>query len=143
MNKYRALVLILLTLPFASALAAQEKAASPSGEAWSSYYYVNVPIVRVYSHRLGYVVTYQKSGYEVGRTYLPLAWFEKAGSKGDLIMLKSGKQWPYMTIFYKDGAFSHIRLHVRREVTHESWGNLPQGTDIDDKFDVEELKLEL
>lgn len=88
------------------------------------------------------MVMYRKSGAELGRTYLPAKWFSQAGGKGELLKMNTGKTWPYMTVFYKDGAFSHIRVFVRGDLSHPSWGNLPQGSNIDDKFDIEELQLE-
>ncbi len=123
---------------------AQDSAGSGAtkGENWSSYYYVNVPLEKVYPHRLGYVISYRKGGAELGTAYLPMKWFEEAGGKGDLVNLDAGANWPYLTVYYKDGAFSHVRLFVRKNLNHLSWGNIPQGAQIDEKFDLEDLKLE-
>ena len=109
---------------------------------WSQYYYINVPIDKVYPYKTGYMVLYRKSGTELARAYLPLKWFLSSGGKGELIKLDAGTEWPYMSVFYKDGAFDHVRLYVRRDMSHPSWGNLPQGTNLDAQFNTEDLKLE-
>jgi hypothetical protein len=116
----------------------------------SSYYYVNVPIERIYPYRKGYVIDYPTSAVlGIARTYIPLEWFEDGPRKetgevprGEIILLGSGKSWPYLTVYYKDGAFSHVRIYVRKERSHESWGGIPLNVNLDDKFaDVTDLKL--
>lgn len=109
---------------------------------WSSMYYINVPIEKIYPHNLGYMVLYRKSGIELGRAYIPQAWFSEAGGKGEIIRIASGTLWPYMSVYYNQGQFSHVRLYIRRDRAHPSWGMLPQGTRIDERFNIEELNLE-
>lgn len=109
---------------------------------WSSYYYVNVPIEKIYPHRLGYVIIYRKGNTDMATLYVPIAWFTKSDGKGDIIDLNVDKTWPYFSVFYKDGKFDHIRLFLRKDFSHPSWGNLPQGTDIDSKFNIQELNPE-
>jgi hypothetical protein len=120
------------------------------------YYYVNVPVFKVYPYRKGYVVTYRKGAVGSATTYLPIEWFEDdnrggdgtdsaaagAPPKGEVILLGPGTQWPYLAVYYKDGVFSHVRLYVRKERSHETWGDVPAGINIDDKFEgVETIKL--
>jgi hypothetical protein len=123
-------------------LIAQEEDSSSK----NPYYYVNVPIERIYPHRKGYVVSYRKGVTGLAQAYLPVEWFVSGignGGKGDILLLGPGTAWPYLTVFYKDGAFSHVRLYVRKERTHESWGSIPLTVNLDDRFeDVEDLKLE-
>jgi hypothetical protein len=60
-----------------------------------------------------------------------------------MVYMTSGSEWPSMTIYYKNKEFSHVRLKVRRAIGHESWGNIDQGVNIDDRFEnVEDIKLE-
>jgi hypothetical protein len=125
-------------------------ASQVSQKSESEYYYVNVPIVKVYPYRRGFVVEYQKTGYGGrGTVYLPLEWFHsnnegEAPFKGELIALGTGSSWPSLTVYYKNKEFSHVRLYVRRDATHQSWGNIPQQVNIDDRFEgVESVKLEL
>jgi hypothetical protein len=119
-----------------------QNASIPQGHE-SEYYYVNVRLDRVYPYRKGYVVSYRKNVREVARLYLPQEWFSGAAAKGELIRLQRGTEWPSLTIYYKGGEFSHVRLYVRPEPNHESWGNIPLTEDLDRYFeDVTDLKLE-
>jgi hypothetical protein len=129
---------------------AQETVSSP-------YYYVNVPIQRIYPYRKGYVVTYRKGAIGSATTYLPIEWFEddnrggdsadsaSAGAPplGEMLLLGPGTQWPYLAVYYKDGEFSHVRLYVRKERSHETWGDIQAGVNLDDRFEgVDTIKLE-
>ncbi|MDR0561339.1 MAG: hypothetical protein LBG73_01450 [Spirochaetaceae bacterium] len=117
----------------------------------SPYYYVNVPIERIYPYKKGYVVDYRtgSTGTMAARTYLPLEWFQDrarnetgAPPKGEVIYLGPGSSYPYLTVYYKDGEFSHVRLYLRRERSHISWGSIRMGEDLDSHFeDVSDLKL--
>lgn len=109
---------------------------------WANLFYINVPIEKIYPHTLGFMVLYQKSNNELGRLYLPDSWFTASGGKGDLIKMDAGTTWPYLVIFYKDGKFSHVRLYVKRDKSHPSWGLLPPDANIADKFKVDEIKIE-
>jgi hypothetical protein len=109
----------------------------------SEYYYVNITLEKVFPYRKGYVVQYRKGQFGYGRTYLPAEWFTDAGAKGEIITLPPGKVWPTLTVYYKNGAFSHVRLYVHRVATHESWGSIPQNINLDDKFDyLDSIKIE-
>jgi len=120
---------------------AKAEAVDIKAENSSAYYYVNVHIEKVYPHQLGYMIAYRKSGAELGQAYLPGTWFTKSAGKGELIRLEGGAQWPYLSVYYKDGKVDHVRLFVRAEFSHQSWGHIPSTANIDDRFNVEELKL--
>jgi hypothetical protein len=139
MKKFSLLVLPVLVFSLGLPLSAQEKRQFKESE----FYYVSVPIEKIFSYRNGYVVVYRKGVNQMARTYLPLEWFNNAGGKAEQIALGSGKAWPYLTIYYKSGEFSHIRLYVRQERTHETWGVVPMNINIDEYFEgIEEIKLE-
>ena len=109
----------------------------------SDAYYFNVPIERIYAHRLGYVVLYRRGTHMMTRTFIPMEWFHEAASRAELIGLGTGNEWPSMSVFYRDGEFSHVRLRVRRHRGHESWSIVPLTAKIDEYFQgIEELKLE-
>ena len=79
----------------------------------------------------------------MARVVLPAEWFTEIGGKGEVVGLDSGKEWPSMSVFYKGGAFSHVRLQLRRSRAHETWGVVPLNVNIDDYFKgIEEVKLE-
>ncbi|MDR2486006.1 MAG: hypothetical protein LBD55_11530 [Treponema sp.] len=114
------------------------------------YYYVNVPIERIYPYRKGYIIDYQTgaTGTRTARTYIPLEWFEDGQRvengmpRGEIILLGPGNSWPYLTVYYNEGEFSHVRLYIRRERSHGSWGGVPTGMNLDEYFeDVSDLKL--
>lgn len=115
------------------------------------YYYVNVPIERVYAYKKGYVVAYRTGVLVPGlaHLYLPIEWFEDGPRveealppKGEVILLGPGNSWPYLAVYYKEGEFSHVRLYIRRERNHASWGGIPLTVNIDDRFEgVEDIKL--
>ncbi|MDR2747526.1 MAG: hypothetical protein LBB77_08785 [Treponema sp.] len=124
-------VCIVVALFQIAPLSAQDVPADKESE----YFYYNVPIERVYPYRRGYVVKYRKGSMGVATTYLPREWFNDAASKGDLIYLSPGPKWPYLAVYYKGGQFSHVRLYLRRDRDHESWGNIPLGVNLDEHFD--------
>ena len=109
----------------------------------SEYYYFNVPIEKIYTHRLGFIVIYRRGSHQFTRTFLPEEWFTDTAGKGEMIRLGPGSEWPSMTVYHKNGEFSHVRLRVRRHRSHESWGVVPLTANIDEYFKgIEEIKLE-
>ncbi|MDR0400771.1 MAG: hypothetical protein LBH51_07480 [Treponema sp.] len=134
-------VLIVLAVVQIAPLTAQED--PPAGQ---GYYYFNAPIDRVYPYRKGYVVKYRKTAsQDVGTLYLPREWFVTAAGRGELIFLAPGPKWPYVSVFYNEGKFSHIRLYLRQDRGHETWGNIPQNVNLDEFFDnvsEEDFRLE-
>jgi hypothetical protein len=72
-----------------------------------------------------------------------LEWFEGTASKADLINIGSGQMWPHMTVYYKNKEFDHIRVFVRKERGHETWGQVPLTVNIDDRFaNTDTIELE-
>jgi len=105
--------------------------------------YINVSLERIWPHRLGYVVQYRRPGNRVARAYLPGEWFTGGDSRGEIITLPRGNSWPSMSVFFRDGEFSHVRLNIHRSPSHQSWGNIPQTVNIDDRFEgVESVELQ-
>jgi len=108
----------------------------------SEYYYKNISLEKIYPYRNGYVIQYRRGINMIDKAYLPMSWFTSSAGKGEIVTLPVGKAWPSLSIYYKNGEFSHIRLYVHRVQTHETWGVIPQGVNIDSYFEnVEELKL--
>lgn len=133
----------LLFLVFAvSPLIAQESAGGAFGKFKneSEFYYVNVPIERVYPHQLGYLVMY-RFGDGLKRAYLPHTWFSKAAGKAQLVRISSGNVWPYLVVYYRNKEFSHAVLYVHSNFGHESWGTIPAHSDLSRHFDTEELHV--
>ena len=109
----------------------------------SEFYPVNVSLEKIWPYRRGYIVQYRKGLYQFGRAYLPAEWFTNAASKGEIITLPPGNAWPSMTVYYKNGEFSHVRLYVHRSFSHQTWGSVPQSVNVDSNFDdIETIRLE-
>jgi len=104
--------------------------------------YINVSLERIWPHRLGFVVQYRRPGNRVARAYLPSEWFSSGDSRGELLTLPVGNSWPSMSVFFRDGEFSHVRLNVHRSPLHQSWGTIPLTVNIDDRFEVETVELQ-
>ncbi|MDR2069131.1 MAG: hypothetical protein LBP71_04615 [Spirochaetaceae bacterium] len=137
------LVLLILGAVLGGVLPMSAQQNTPAANNESEYYYVNVPLEKIYPYRKGYVVAYRKGVNQLARAYLPIEWFTDAAGKGDLIYMNSGTSWPYLAVYYKNGEFSHVRLYVRKDRGHSTWGNIPLSVNIDDRFEnVDGLKLE-
>jgi len=109
----------------------------------SEYYYVNITLERIYLYRAGYVIQYRKGINRIGTLYLPHEWFSSAAAKGELVYLPRGKEWPTLTIYYKDGEFSHVRLYAHKWRGHSTWGVVPMSANLDSHFkDIDTLKIE-
>jgi len=93
-------------------------------------YYTNVPVERVIPTTQGYIIQYRSTSSIIATIGIPIDWFQSAASKADIVQLVSGHDWPSMSVFYKDGEFSHVRLYVHRSKAHTTWGSVPQGTDV-------------
>jgi len=115
--------------------------AQNSSDETAKVYYVNLPVEKIYPTNNGYVVFYrtQKGMSHVG---LPYSWFNEAAGKADLVRLPPGTNMPSMSVFYKDGEFTHIRVYIHKNRNHFTWGSIPQGVDSSRYFtDDETLQL--
>jgi len=97
-------------------------------------YYINVPIERIYPSNEGYIIQYRNSTGSVSIIGVPNEWFSDAAGRADLVRLQPGTDWPTMSIFYSNGQFSHVRLYVHRSRAHQTWGNIPMGSDVNRFF---------
>jgi hypothetical protein len=135
MMKKITLLLFLTVIMSAVPLVAQE------AQEAESFFCVTIPAFMVYPHTKGYVFTYRKNSTETGRLFFPYDWFSRAPAsnevptKGLLRILKPGNTWPQVSLFYRDGQFSHAKLYIRPEPIHESWGRLLRGINFDAEFE--------
>ena len=139
------LVLVLLSIVLAATVYAQEPESQVINQAPTEIYYINVSIDKIYSYRMGFVVVFESDMYNLQRVYIPREWFIGLGNMAEMVTIRAGREWPSMTIFYNRGEFSHVRLRVR-ENTHQTWGIVPPGVNLDDHFNdtinVNELRLQ-
>ena len=99
-----------------------------------------VPIAKIYTHQLGYKVLYLKSNLTIGTVYVPLAWVAKSAGGKAVIIWESNWVSPYFSIFWVDGKFDHIVLHVPTNLQSGVWGELANTPDIEAAFNVQEPK---
>jgi hypothetical protein len=105
----------------------------------SAFYPVRVDVVKVFSHADGFKVIYRKGSADVGTVYIPVRWFVPGG-KAELIRGED-TSFPYISIFYKDGKFDHLRLYVLADQRDLTWGVLSPDEGAG-KFGSDELKIE-
>ena len=109
----------------------------------SDLIYINVPLERIWPHRLGYVVQYRASGNRFVRAYLPIEWFGTGDGRAEIMTLPLGPSWPSMSVFFRGGEFSHVRVYVHRSPMHQTWGYMPMTVNLDSQFEgVETLELQ-
>ena len=105
-------------------------------------YYKTVPLLKVWMHQLGYKLQYWTSKSQVADMYIPYTWFNQGiNSKADIIYgIEPGI--PYITIFWVDGKFDHVKLYVHDSFNDLSWGVLSGSADLTSKFNVQEVPKE-
>ena len=129
------IVLALVTMSIPAAVSQEQNDEDVSLQA------VTVLVRRVFPHSLGYVVVYDRSDLFAGEVHLPNRWFTDAGGKAEIIRTHH-RSAPYMTVFYMDGEFSHVRLFVQDNPAHVSWGALPSNVDLSAAFAAETLEID-
>jgi hypothetical protein len=144
--KWASLIAAVLLLGIAIPSFAQQAGTTQGGSAAdtsSGYakdvYYKVVPLLKVWTGQLGYVVTFFNSSSQVQTVYIPLTWFNNGpASKADLVYAL-GANIPYMTVFWADGKFDHVALYVSSDIRASSNGVLSESTDNSKQFDVQEI----
>ena len=107
----------------------------------SEIFVKTMPITKIYTHRLGYKVIYLKTDLEFGEFYVPIKWFDQAGTRAILIKGHDAA-YPFFSVFWMDGQFHSIKLYVKSNLQHETWGTLkPQSAQLAE-FDIDEPVLE-
>jgi hypothetical protein len=130
------LLLFVVFLGCAVPLLAQEQ------EEDDALFCLTIPAYKIYTHPKGFVFTYRRNSTEVGRLFFPYEWFEKKpgingeAAKGVPVVLGAGDvSWPRVSIFYRNGQFSYIKLYTQKNSGHESWGALSSGNNFDTEFE--------
>lgn len=135
MKAIHAFIVVALLLVSPGFLFAQEQSNEQD-----TIYAITVQVQRVYPHRLGYKVIYNRSDLYPGETYLPVRWFTEAAGKAEIIYSRHPSV-PYLTVFYVNGEVSHMRLFVHADHAHRSWGALPSGEDLREVFASDEFQI--
>ena len=105
-------------------------------------YYKTIPILKIWLHPLGYLIQYLNSRQQVAQLYVPLTWFNKGAMSKAEILYGNSRDYPYVTIFWVDGKFDHLRIYALTDFESGTWGVL--GTDIDfsKQFDIQDVPRE-
>lgn len=111
-------------------------AAIPAAADESDMYYVNVQILKIFPHRLGYYVIYRRAGLKTGEIYIPKEWIDPRDGRAILNLVPSDIN-PYLTFVTKGGEFDHVRISAPRDIHHTVWGSMDQGGDTADRFKVD------
>jgi hypothetical protein len=132
-------IIVLIFMAVISPVFAQNNSNNVDGE----MYYLNIPIEKIYMSGEGYIVQYRKGVNEIRTLGIPYDWFTNADGKGEMLKLPAGTNWPSMSVFYKNGEFSYVRLYVHRLKAHTTWSVVPQGADVKRYFEnAESFKIE-
>lgn len=109
----------------------------------SQLFVKSVPIQKVYPHKDGYRVVYIKNNLNLGVAYFPMDWFygEGAARKGE-VLYGNDPAYPYVSIFWEDGEFHHVRLYLIPNKAHPSWGVIDYPQEIEERFNVEEFSMD-
>ncbi|MCL2197136.1 MAG: hypothetical protein FWB77_05925 [Treponema sp.] len=106
------------------------------------FYCINVSVEKIYPSHDGYIVQYRAGSAHTVTIGIPNQWFTDAASSAELVKLPLASDWPTMSVFYKEGEFSHLRIYVHPAKSHWTWGSIPMGTDVSRFFiDKESFKL--
>lgn len=111
----------------------------------SPYYTKSVGITKIFPHSKGYKVFYMSNDLITREVYLPSHLFEE--QKDDTrerskIFSGNDKAFPYMTIFWKDGEFSHVKLYVKESYSDLTWGVFSDPENHNENFENAELKFD-
>ncbi|QEN04072.1 hypothetical protein EW093_04945 [Thiospirochaeta perfilievii] len=111
----------------------------------SPYYAKSVVITKVFPHSKGYKVYYLTNDLNTKEAYLPSYLFEE--QKDDTrerskLFQGYDKAFPYMTIFWKDGEFSHVKLYLKSDYGDPTWGVFTNQSDQDEFFENADLKFD-
>ncbi len=107
----------------------------------SDYYYKTVRIVKAYIHSQGYRLVYLKSDLSGAAIHIPLTWITSAERKAEIVF-GDDPAYPYFSVFWKNGVFSHVRVYLKKSFNDLSWGELDDSLDLSGKFDIDSLSLQ-
>jgi len=127
---------------------AEQNASQTAGD--DDLYVYQLPLERVYINNYGYGIKYKNGVFSTAMSYLPIEWFNVPPGntervKGELILMGPGSVWPHAAFYYKNGVLDYVKLYVRKEMGHPSWGTMPPYAEYKEYFNVtpETFKLDL
>lgn len=107
-----------------------------------SYFYQSVPVFKVFSHKDGYLVIYQKNDSNLNKVAFPKEWFDAFDKRGSIKALPKNLD-PYMSVFYNNGSFDCVIIYMPVSKLNSTWGMLTSKDDISGFMASESFVLEL
>jgi len=105
-------------------------------------YYKSVPIAKIWTDSLGYIVQFFNSKSQISTIYVPLTWFHNGpASKADMVY-GNEPGYPYFAVYWVDGKFDHISLFVLSDYNSPTWGVWEGSGDNSAKFNVDDVPRE-
>ena len=104
----------------------------------SEYFVRTIYLNEVLAHRMGFKVNYTAADFSRVEVYIPNDWFTTAGGQAEIVYTPS-ESAPYMDVYYREGEFSHVRLFVKEDRNHLSWGRLEGEGNVAARFDIESI----
>jgi len=104
----------------------------------STVSYKQVVVYKVLDQKEAYIVMYSKGHREVGNVVIPKKWYKERPAKLRFRALQPGMD-PYMTVFYREGNFSHVVLTMPTSRSASVWGVADSNVTVDankDTFDI-------
>ncbi len=102
-------------------------------------YYKEMPIIKIWSHQLGYKIQFWSSKSTVNEIYVPLTWFNKGSDSKADIFYGNEPHYPYFAIYWVDGKFDHIDIYALNNYNSLTWGVLESATDLSSQFNVQDV----
>ena len=134
----RVVLLIAMVVLLAGSIPSFAQQTDTSSQYPKDVYCKVVPLMKVWTHALGYVVQFFNSKQKVEDVYLPLTWFNNGiNSKGEIVYGLE-PSYPYMAIFWADGKFDHVTLYVIADDNSKTNGALA-NVDLSSSFNVQEI----
>lgn len=141
------LIVIALVSMFATSMFAAETlpAQSKDESKWTDFTYVNVPILKVYEAKNGYVVIYQKNKVGASQVTIPKAWAKGSIENPSKLKFRKVRRADdcYMSIQKKNGEFLRVVLTLPMNKANSVWGVVKGMNQLDgcDKDTLEEIEL--
>jgi hypothetical protein len=115
------LVFVLIAAACGAGLSAQ--AAAESSE--DTLTYVNVSVYKVYDNKDAYIVLYGKSNNTTAQVVIPKKWAGERPRRLEIRNMINPTKQPYMSVWFRGGAFERITLTLPRNRQNAVWGAAP------------------
>ena len=133
MKRIVVIVILFILLVSSALLYAQQS---------TDVYVKSVPILKILSHKLGYKIFFLTQNMDISSFYTPVTWFYGQANKGKIIW-GNEREYPYFTVVWEDGKFAYLKLFLKENMMHDSWGPLEASVaEVKDKFEIEEPTFE-